>query len=66
MSRYLSGKLGSSGLPSPAQSRAATPEEPQAKAAALETPPWAAKDAAAAAEDSSPPRVSISASHLLP
>ena len=58
MSRYLSGRLGSSALASPAQSRAATPEKPQAQAPLLETPSWAAQAPAAVADDSSPPRVS--------
>ncbi|CAL5223449.1 g5968 [Coccomyxa viridis] len=49
--------LGSSGLPSPAQSRAATPEKLQAHVPVLDTPPGAMQDLATAAEDSSPPRL---------
>lgn len=58
MSRYLSGRLGSSALASPAQSRATTPEKPQAQAPVLETPSRAALAPAAMGSDSSPPRVS--------
>ena len=65
MSRYLSGRLGSSGLPSPAQSSAATPEKLQAHAPVLDTPPQAVQNLAPAAEDSSPPRVSGPVMHPL-
>ena len=64
MSRYLSGRLGSSASESASQSRTVTPEKTKAQAPVLDTPHQAARTPAGVADDSSPPRVSSCTQNL--